>query len=978
MDSGKTQNSQSFVSVASKNDHDRQHHLNEKTILSPESATSELTTLLQRSRKEFYKDRKIVVRNVPPCSYEEVKEFMGDHPVSNITISKKSRHAIVTLQEGEKAIEIASALDKKHLLNTEVSVSFYPSDRLLCVAHLPSDFTESKFEALVSTYGPVEKSFLMRDEFIGESKGYGFVEYCVNREKSIPAREELDWKTVDQSTIQCDFICGNQANYNQLNSRCLLVENLPEDFRDDCHLRDIFSLFANPAYCRILVKDNETSLGIAIVEYTDHDVASQTRHHLDGSRVKGSPISISYCLVGKTAIDIYNRFISRKEASTTKGVTGSTHKSGLLPNPVFLNETLVNSPLMKSLTFRQPRLMPKLQRALKELQTGYTHQIHGTNRQGLLGPAPSMMNPLMNPNLQLGLATMLALQLHSQADLPIQANPSTSDALHLLTLLQPSMTQKGMSGTKPSLLGDPFTAQARILVQNLMSQLNGNTESQRSAGGSCDENQLSSSWEHQSSFTEGSLKNVNMNSLVNLGQIVAAIQHNRPSAPPSVPGAYSQVKPRNSLLGDASNYFGSNEANNGNRSWEKQMHQVLKSQLIGERTNTTEDCKENFLRNLQTLASQYSGSKGFMPATNANNSMAYANNSTVSNGNSLLGNYSNSTPPFHIGQNNNNTNVDHCQNNNVPAFTQNDQCVDLIGSEQGNGVHNFHHQKSALLPEPGLSNPPVYKTCQINNYTQQTASGKVHKAHPLLPAPFQTPSSTVQKPPPLLPAPFQMSGSQNIHSLVTNNTSSSTVQKPPPLLPSPFQMLRSQNCEQVNKNALVTCIQKRPPLLPTIFQGSGSQNVSSLVSNTTNSNNFSKQQPLLPDPYSNLFEQLGHHGNKTNVVDNVTKPQPLLPNPMSHSNSYNSSSLGIGSHSFQSSKMENSMKQQALLPDPVPHATPIGKKRTYSSLLPAPEVSPDGNYIGQHSQGIGGHYADSYSAKRRRNNSWQPHSLFKS
>lgn len=52
---------------------------------------------------------------------------------------------------------------------------------------------------------------------------------------------------------------------------------------------------------------------------------------------------------------------------------------------------------------------------------------------GLLGPAPSMMNPLMNPSLQLGLATMLALQLHSQGDLPRQANPSTSDAVSTIS-----------------------------------------------------------------------------------------------------------------------------------------------------------------------------------------------------------------------------------------------------------------------------------------------------------------------------------------------------------------------------------------------------------------------------------------------------------------------------------------------------------------------------------------------------------------
>ncbi|XKL61535.1 hypothetical protein PGB90_008592 [Kerria lacca] len=39
-----------------------------------------------------------------------------------------------------------------------------------------------------------------------------------------------------------------------------------------------------------------------------------------------------------------------------------------------------------------------------------------------------------------------------------------------------------------------------------------------------------------------------------------------------------------------------------------------------------------------------------------------------------------------------------------------------------------------------------------------------------------------------------------------------------------------------------------------------------------------------------------------------------------------------------------------------------GQKR---KLLPSPEKSPEGNYIGQHSQGLGGHYADSYFKKKK-------------
>uniref|UniRef100_A0ACB8EMN9 Ribonucleoprotein PTB-binding 1 n=1 Tax=Sphaerodactylus townsendi TaxID=933632 RepID=A0ACB8EMN9_9SAUR len=46
--------------------------------------------------------------------------------------------------------------------------------------------------------------------------------------------------------------------------------------------------------------------------------------------------------------------------------------------------------------------------------------------------------------------------------------------------------------------------------------------------------------------------------------------------------------------------------------------------------------------------------------------------------------------------------------------------------------------------------------------------------------------------------------------------------------------------------------------------------------------------------------------------------------------------------------------------------TPVGgQKRGFSHLLPSPEPSPEGSYVGQHSQGLGGHYADSYLKRKR-------------
>ncbi len=45
-----------------------------------------------------------------------------------------------------------------------------------------------------------------------------------------------------------------------------------------------------------------------------------------------------------------------------------------------------------------------------------------------------------------------------------------------------------------------------------------------------------------------------------------------------------------------------------------------------------------------------------------------------------------------------------------------------------------------------------------------------------------------------------------------------------------------------------------------------------------------------------------------------------------------------------------------------PPPTTLGKRKL--PIPPSPEQSPEGNYIGQHSQGLGGHYADSYWRKR--------------
>ncbi|KAM4888963.1 ribonucleoprotein PTB-binding 1 [Thomomys bottae] len=103
--------------------------------------------------------------------------------------------------------------------------------------------------------------------------------------------------------------------------------------------------------------------------------------------------------------------------------------------------------------------------------------------------------------------------------------------------------------------------------------------------------------------------------------------------------------------------------------------------------------------------------------------------------------------------------------------------------------------------------------------------------------------------------------------------------------------------------------------------------------------------------------------------------------PLSHfysgsPTSYFTSGLQAGlkqthlSKAVGSSPLGSSEGLLGLGPGPNGHSpllkTPLGgQKRSFAHLLPSPEPSPEGSYVGQHSQGLGGHYADSYLKRKR-------------
>ena len=94
--------------------------------------------------------------------------------------------AVVWLQDGSQAEQVVAKLDRTELLGRKVDVALYRHENFLCVAHLPLNTTNQDFLGLITELGPIERSFLMRDE-----KGIAGLEINTNKLKMIIQVEHI-------------------------------------------------------------------------------------------------------------------------------------------------------------------------------------------------------------------------------------------------------------------------------------------------------------------------------------------------------------------------------------------------------------------------------------------------------------------------------------------------------------------------------------------------------------------------------------------------------------------------------------------------------------------------------------------------------------------------------------------------------------------------------------------------------------------
>ncbi|KAL4659148.1 ribonucleoprotein PTB-binding 1 isoform X2 [Arapaima gigas] len=352
----------------------------------PVLSAEEIASRLERTRREFYNRRKILIKNLPAdVSNQEVHELLSNYDLKYCFVDKYKGTAFVTLLNGEQAQSAIKKFHRHILREREISVQLQPTDALLCIANLPRAFSQQQFEELVRPFGNLERCFLVHSEHTGHSKGYGFAEY-MKKDSAARAKSELLGKQLGSRMLYVHWTEAGSLTYPMLHSRCLCVDRLP---RGLLHAQDLQRALADthtPVFCQLAQGQDGSFRRFAVLEFTTPEMAEEVQKVADGRVLGGTHIRVSFCAPGPPGRSMLAALIAAQTMALNRG-------KGLLPEPTALQILSgLNNPA-----------------ALKMLLAPLTQG----RELGLLGPAPPM--PLLaNPALS---AALLQVLLQSQAHL---------------------------------------------------------------------------------------------------------------------------------------------------------------------------------------------------------------------------------------------------------------------------------------------------------------------------------------------------------------------------------------------------------------------------------------------------------------------------------------------------------------------------------------------------------------------------------
>ncbi|XP_017161552.1 ribonucleoprotein PTB-binding 1 isoform X2 [Poecilia reticulata] len=354
--------------------------------LSPEDIESRL----ERTRREFYNRRKIIIKNLPPdVTNQEVHDLLGNYDLKYCFVDKYKGTAFVTLLNGEQAQCAIKEFHQIMLREREISVQLQPTDALLCIANLPRAFTQQQFEELVRPFGNLERCFLVYSASTGHSKGYGFVEY-MKKDSAARAKSELLGKQLGSRMLYVHWTEVSSLTYPQLHSKCLCVDRLPPSLLTAQDLRNALADTHSPVFCQLAQGQDGSFRRFAVLEFATAEMAEEAQRLGDGRLLGGTHIRVSFCAPGPPGRSMLAALIAAQTTAVNRG-------KGLLPDPTTMQIlTSLNNPAA-------------LKMLLNVLSQGH--------KQGLLGVAPTI--PLLpNPALS---AALLQLLLQNQAKVQQQA-----------------------------------------------------------------------------------------------------------------------------------------------------------------------------------------------------------------------------------------------------------------------------------------------------------------------------------------------------------------------------------------------------------------------------------------------------------------------------------------------------------------------------------------------------------------------------
>ncbi|XP_051243810.1 ribonucleoprotein PTB-binding 1 isoform X4 [Dicentrarchus labrax] len=371
------------------------------TSLSPE----EIESRLERTRREFYNRRKIIIKNLPSdVSNQEVHELLGNYDLKYCFVDKYKGTAFVTLLNGEQAQCAIKEFHQHVLRDREISVQLQPTDALLCIANLPCAFTQQQFEELVRPFGNLERCFLVYSASTGHSKGYGFVEY-MKKDSAARAKSELLGKQLGSRMLYVHWTEVGSLTYPLLHSKCLCVDRLPPSLLTAQDLRNALADTHAPVFCQLAQGQDGSFRRFAVLEFATAEMAEEAQRLTDGRMLGGTHIRVSFCAPGPPGRSMLAALIAAQTMAVNRG-------KGLLPDPTAMQIlTGLNNPAT-------------LKMLLNPLSQGH--------KQGLLGAAPTM--PLLaNPALS---AALLQMLLQNQAKAQQQAGLIGENPLAALPVQQ--------------------------------------------------------------------------------------------------------------------------------------------------------------------------------------------------------------------------------------------------------------------------------------------------------------------------------------------------------------------------------------------------------------------------------------------------------------------------------------------------------------------------------------------------------------